>query len=162
MMKEVNYEEIVAGWAFCQHAGCPKAEECLRYQACLSAPAELTRWLCVLPSALKDGECQYFRKAEKKRMAKGLNGILESVSDRQKRHDIRMALTELLGSKGTYHRYKNGERWMNPALQQAITERLRQLGYEQEVTFDHYAEAYDFTAGLAETSQAVGQTGEHD
>lgn len=162
MMEGVNYEEIAAGWAFCQHAGCPKSGECLRYQACLSAPAEVTRWLCVLPSALKDGECQYFRKAEKMRMAKGLNGILGSVSDRQKRHNIRMALTELLGSKGTYYRYKNGERWMNPALQRAIGERLRQLGYEQEVTFDDYAEAYDFTTGDFETSQAVGQTGEND
>lgn len=175
-MEEMNYKEIAAGWAFCQQAGCPKAGDCLRFKACMSAPAEMTRWLCVLPNALKDGECQYFRKAEKKRMAKGLNGILASVSDKQKRHDIRMALTELLGSKGTYYRYKDGERWMSPELQQAIKERLQQIGHSQEVAFDEYAEAYDFTTGdfetsqavgqtqeaAAETSQAVGQTGEHD
>lgn len=157
-MKYINFDEIPAGWAFCQNKECPKNGECLRYLACMSAPAEMTRWLCVLPNALKDGECQYFRKAEKKRMAKGLNGILASVSDKQKRHDIRMALTELLGSIGTYYRYKAGARWINPNQQQAIEERLRKIGYDKEVEFDEYAETYDFTAGLSETFQAVERT----
>lgn len=161
-MKSINYDEIPAGWAFCQNSECPKAEECLRYLACMKAPAEITRWTCILPNAVKKGECRFFRKAEIKRMARGLNGIMAKADSKQLRHNMRMALTELLGSKGTYYRYKDGERWINPGLQQVIEERLRQVGYDKEVVFDEYAEAYDFTAGDFETSQAVGQTGEND
>jgi hypothetical protein len=157
-MKSINYNDIPAGWAFCQNTGCPKNGECLRYLACMAAPAETTRWTCILPNAVKEGECPFFKKAETKRMARGLNGIMACAGSKQQRHNIRMALTELLGSIGTYYRYKAGARWINPNQQQVIEERLRKIGYDKEVEFDEYAETYDFTAGLSETFQAVERT----
>lgn len=157
-MKYINFDEIPAVWAFCQNKECPKNGECLRYLACMAAPAETTRWTCILPNAVKEGECPFFKKAETKRMARGLNGIMASADSKQQRHNIRMALTELLGSIGTYYRYKAGARWINPNQQQAIEERLRKIGYDKEVEFDEYGETYDFTAGLSETFQAVERT----
>lgn len=157
-MKYINFDEIPAVWAFCQNKECPKNGECLRYLACMAAPAETTRWTCILPNAVKEGECPFFKKAETKRMARGLNGIMASADSKQQRHNIRMALTELLGSIGTYYRYKAGARWINPNQQQVIEERLRKIGYDKEVEFDEYAETYDFTAGLSETFQAVERT----
>lgn len=145
MKNEDIFEEMTPQWALCLNGECPRSGECLRYQLCRQAPAGVTRWLCVLPTALNDGDCAYFRPAEKVRMARGLNSIFKNVRNRQERQAIRLTLTRLLGSKGTYYRYKNGERWIGPKLQQQIEAALRQNGLDGEVTFDYYEETYDLT-----------------
>ena len=54
-------------------------------------------------------------------------------------------MTDYLGSKGTYYRYKDGERLINPELQQWIQDLFRRYGVEEQVLFDEYFETYDFT-----------------
>lgn len=78
-------------------------------------------------------------------MAKGLNNIYNNVRARKTRSDIRISLTNFLGSKGTYYRYKDGERLINPKLQQDIIDIVHRYAPEEEVCFDHYFEDYDFT-----------------
>ena len=59
-----------------------------------------------------------------------------------------MTLTAHFGSKGTYYRYKDGERWINPELQRKIQDLVRLCGSNTEVTFDEYADTYDFTIAI--------------
>ena len=105
----------------------------------------MTRWACVLPTAVKDGECGYFQKAEKVRMARGFKNLFKNIKSRDAQHAIRMELTAYFGSKGTYYRYRDGERWMNPELQQMIADLMLSHGVKEVPVFDEYDEAYDFT-----------------
>ena len=78
-------------------------------------------------------------------MARGMSQLYDKVREVSVRKQIRLALTDHLGSKGTYYRYKDGERLITPALQQWIQDLFRRYGIEGKVTFDEYLEAYDFT-----------------
>ena len=62
------------------------------------------------------------------------------------RHSIRIALTDYFGSKGSYYRYKDGERLLNPAQQQWILNLLARHQMTDGIQFDEYIDTYDFTA----------------
>ena len=83
-------------------------------------------------------------------MARGLNATFSKLKDKQVRHQLRIDLTNYFGSKGSYYRYKDGERWMNPQLQKMIADMLKSYGCNQEPAFDEYVESYDFTNHPAE------------
>ncbi len=108
-MGEIDYGKIPDWWVMCQKETCPKAGECLRYQACVAVPKEVTSWQCLLPQVLDDEECRYFLKMETVRMARGLNKLFSEVQHRRSRQDIRAALLRHFGSNGSYYRYKDGE-----------------------------------------------------
>lgn len=141
----VDFSKILEWWALCPGYECPRKGECLRHLACTQAPAKVKKWRCVLPNVLDDGDCGFFRKAEKVVMAKGLGSIYDNVSSKQARSSIRKHLTDFLGSKGTYYRYKDGERLINPDLQQQICEIVHLYAPGAEVSFDETYEDYDFT-----------------
>ena len=144
-MAKIDFTEIPTWWPVCTNEACPMAADCLRQKACREAPEHLTRWTAVLPNAWKDGQCKYYQKAEVVRMARGLNKVYNNVHTRDARHGIRVTLTGHWGSKGAYYRYKDGERWLNPAAQQFIVDVVRSYGCMGDVEFDEYREAYDFT-----------------
>ena len=144
-MAKIDFEEIPTWWPVCTNEACPMAADCLRQKACREAPESVTRWACVLPGALKDGQCRYYQKAEVVRMARGLNTIYKNVHSREARHGIRIDLTGHYGSKGAYYRYKDGERWLNPEEQQLVVDIVRRCGCQGEVDFDEYRDGYDFT-----------------
>ena len=112
----IDYKKIPDWWAVCPHSNCPMAETCLRQQACRQMPQEVKFWTCVLTHAQKDGECPYYLKYEKVMMAQGLNSI-----------------------------YKDGERLINPKLQQEIINIVHRYAPGVEVTFDKSYADYDFT-----------------
>ena len=62
------------------------------------------------------------------RMAKGFHSLFNSFKSLDLRYDFRTQLTEYLGSKGTYYRYKDGERLLNPKQQQWILDFLKKMG----------------------------------
>ena len=123
---------------------CPKAGKCLRRKSCKEMPQTVTRWMCVMPSALQDGECKYFVKEEKIRMARGFRSLFDGMSSRDARHDLRLRLSEYFGSKGAYYRHKNGERLITPEQQHQIEALVEQYGYSAEAIFDEFVDAYDF------------------
>lgn len=141
----IDYKKIPEWWAVCPNENCELAETCLRQQACRQIPHEITKWTSVLPHVKKDGCCKYFLKYEKVKMAKGLNSIYNNVRARYAKTAIRETLTAELGSKGTYYRYKDGDRLINPKLQQFIFDIVHRFSPESEVHFDEEFEDYDFT-----------------
>lgn len=78
-------------------------------------------------------------------MARGLNRLYKKVCETRTRHDIRVELMAHFGSNGSYYRYKDGQRWLNPQQQQYILDLLRKYGCQAEDVFDEYADTYDFT-----------------
>lgn len=140
----INFKEIPSWWGICQNSDCPMAKECLRHQAFLCIPEEIKKWPCILPNALKNGNCPFFHQAMKVRMAKGFQSLVDSLNSRDLRHDFRTQLTDYLGSKGAYYRHKDGERMLNPKQQKWIQDFLISHGYKKEVVFDEYIYTYDF------------------
>ena len=115
-----DYEKIPDWWALCPNRDCEMAATCLRHQVCMQVPQKYKLWTCVLPNAIEDGKCRFYQKAKKVTMAQGIAAVYKNVQSREARSQIRYALTAHLGSKGTYYRYKNGERMINPQMQQEI------------------------------------------
>ena len=140
----IDFNEIPERWAVCMNDNCPKAGECLRRTACKEMPKTVTRWMCVMPSALQDGECKYFVKEEKIRMARGFRSLFDGMNSRDARHDLRLKLSEYFGSKGAYYRHKDGERLITPEQQHQIEALVEQYGYSAETIFDEFVDAYDF------------------
>ena len=102
------------------------------------------KWMCLMPNVLKNGKCKYFRKTELVIMAKGFQKLFSQMESRDLRHAFRTQLTDYLGSKGTYYRYKDGERLLNSEQQEWIVRLLRKHGYEKDVLFDKYVETYNY------------------
>ena len=145
-MEKIDISEVPATWALCQSTECERSGECLRHLVCRQMPAEQTWWPCLLPAAVQPtAACAHFVKAEKVRMAWGWCQLYGQLQGRKLQNAVRLALTKMLGSKGTYYRYKNGERPMNAAMQQLVADKMRTAGYDGEVVFDRYGDAYDFT-----------------
>ncbi len=144
-MNTIDFDDISENWVLCQNALCPKAVQCLRHQASLQAPPYLDRWKCLLTNALDEEPCKFFQSTEKVTMARGLNSIYQQVADKKMRSAIRLRLTSFFGSKGAYYRYKDGERTMNPLMQQQVRDIVHQYAPAAKVSFDETFEAYDFT-----------------
>jgi hypothetical protein len=72
--------------------------------------------------------------------------LFACVHSRDARVEIRLAITDYLGSKGTYYRYKHGERLLNPEQQQWILQLFSRYGYNAEgLSFDEYVSSYYYT-----------------
>lgn len=131
-------------WAVCQNVDCPQAESCLRRVAAQSLPSSVTVWPCVMPGALKDGDCAFFAKNEKVRIARGFKNMFARVKSRDDIYTMRRELTDYLGSVGTFYRCKSGERLLSPQQQQWILQLFGRHGYTEDLEFDEYADTYYF------------------
>ena len=141
---KIDFAQIPDWWEVCQNTGCPKAAGCLRQLAFRNMPDTVTKWPCVMPWAMKDGECKSFFSSEKVRLARGFNKMFARVRNRDDKYNMRRDLTDYLGSKGSYYRYKDGERILNPEQQQWILQLFLRYGYEEPLEFDEYVDNYDF------------------
>lgn len=79
-------------------------------------------------------------------MALGFDTLFRQLRSRDARHDIRMELTAFFGSNGAYYRYKNGEMMLTPSQQQNVADVFRRHGFDGDIVFDQYMEAYDLTS----------------
>jgi len=141
----LNFSDIPSWWPLCYQSDCPQAAHCLRYSLCANGANEASKWPCVLPHARKNGKCDFFQEDKTVRMARGFVGIYKQLKSRDARHDIRMALTDYLGSKGAYYRYRDGERLLTPVQQQWILNLLARYHVTEGVRFDEYIDTYDLT-----------------
>ncbi len=98
----------------------------------------------VFPTALKDGQCVFFRKDEKVTLA---TGFLVPGHPMMNEMYLRMRhqLTRYLGGNGTYYLYRNGKKWLSPKQQADIRDIFLKAGYQGEVVFGMTKETYDFT-----------------
>lgn len=142
----VDFNKIPDWWPLCPGFDCPQKETCLRHVAYTQAPQGVTRWTCVLPQALTDGTCSYYRKDERVLMARGFSKLFDQLHSRDLRHDIRIALTDYFNSKGSYYRYRNGEQLLSPEQQQEVRRIVSQKGFDDDFDFDEYIECFDFTS----------------
>lgn len=58
---------------------------------------------------------------------------------------LREKVIEYLGSQSGYYRYNSGQRLLLPEQQEQILALFREQGYQENLSFDHYSETYDFT-----------------
>ena len=144
--EQFDFNEVPSSWAVCAGTDCPKAAACLRHLAYCHIPHEKATATCVMPWAQTGRECRFFAPAEKVLFARGFEQLIRRLHSRDARHDLRIALSDYLGSKGTYDRYKKGMRWLTPEQQQWIITFLRPYGFEEEMPFDEYRESYAFPA----------------
>lgn len=93
---------------------------------------------------MKDGECPCYVKPERLKMARGFSNISSKVRARAIRKTIRLRITEYLGSKGSYYRYRDGERLLSPEQQQWILRLLESYGCPTEGFFTQFVEVFDF------------------
>lgn len=131
-------------WAVCQNADCPQSADCLRFVVRQNMPLTVTVWPCVMPGIPNDDACSYFIKNEKVRLARGFKSMYAHVISRDDIYTMRRELTEYFGSKGTYYRYKDGEKILSPEQQQWILRLFGQHGYTEGLEFDEYIDGYDF------------------
>ena len=140
-----DYNKIPDRWAMCPQSDCRMAETCLRHQVFLQARLKFKRWMCVLPNPEEEGDCKSYQKAEMVMMAQGFASIYQNVQSREARAKLRRELTDFFGSKGTYYRYRDGERLINPQMQQDIIDIVHRYAPDVEVFFDNTFMDYDFT-----------------
>ena len=140
---ELTWEEVPEGWALCFNQACAMRERCLRWQAGLLAPENLTVGRCVTPRALKDGQCQCFATMEKVRIAYGFSTVYDEVR-KSDYTPMRKELTFMLSGKRYYYEYMRGERPLSPAQQESIREFFAKWGYADSVKFDRYEEHFVF------------------
>ena len=78
------------------------------------------------------------------RAARGFGDILAKVR-RNDYSPMRSRLIKILGSGGTFYRYRNGERLLMPEQQEAIRQIFRNFGYDDNIQFNGFVTVYDFT-----------------
>lgn len=106
-MSEINFswKDVPSGWALCFNQSCPLHEHCLRYQAGVLAPPDLTVTRCVTPRVLTGERCKVYASMEPVKMARGFSTIYQNVLKRDYT-PLRKFMTSLLSGKRYYYEYK--------------------------------------------------------
>lgn len=142
MEKKYDYSQIPSSWKFCFNGNCPMSGECLRYQTALTIPANRVWGQAVFPTALKDGQCVFFRRDEQVTLATGFVTGRQDIDKTfvRLRHDIE----NIVGGGGTYYLYRNGKQWLSPDQQEAIIRLFRAAGCSEEHLFAEEKQGYLF------------------
>ncbi|MBQ7420245.1 MAG: hypothetical protein IJV17_05855 [Prevotella sp.] len=127
----------------CFNNECPMCDHCLRYQVGVQECQQRLWGRAVYPSALKDGKCSFYRKAEEVKLAYGFHSLYKNVP-KHERSLMRNIITDYVGSVGSYYRYHNGEHMLAPCQQQTILGFFAERGYDQGIAFDHYLSTYNY------------------
>lgn len=138
MEKEILFSDVPQGWALCFNQQCEKKNCCLRQLAGAKAPHTVQQAVCVTPAAWADGMCSQFVEATPVSLARGFDRAFLCLHSRDARHELRLALTEYFGSRGSYYRHKHGERLLTPDRQQTVESLFRRYGYQQPEVFDEH------------------------
>ena len=139
-----DFEFVPQGYMLCFAQECPLGENCMRRLAGEHVPANLTRGAAVYPNAQKDGKCPFFKQIRMVKAAKGFGDLLAHVKRSDYPRMLAM-LKRLVGSGGTYYRYRSGERLLMPEQQERIRQLMRDHGYSDDVAFKRYVTVFDFS-----------------
>lgn len=143
MDKDFDFNKVPRSWALCYVSECPRKEDCLRYQVCLTAPPIKYFGKCVMPNALLQDPCPMFRPIKKTTVALGFRHIFDRVQAMDV-VQMRTELTDFFGSRTTLYRYQIGRRPLTPRQQQWIKDIFRRHGYSDDVPFDEVKDVYLF------------------
>ena len=146
---EFDFSLVPSWYAICTNGNCPFKQDCLRYLAGSNAPESLDTALCVMPHMANDGNCRLFDKKNVVVMAAGFTTLYDQVLKKDYT-SMRKAITRYLHGAKMYYEYKDGKRGLNPEQQKWIRNFVSSQGYDFEVKFDRFFEAYVFhrQAGL--------------
>lgn len=143
--RKLSFQDVPWGYHLCFNSKCPKADECLHYQAGLLAPVTMTAGAAIYPAAWKNGDCQHYRMCKPVQLAYGFNNLYRHLPS-YLASEARMRIRAYLSSgMSTYYRYHHGERLMSPQLQKEILGIMARYGSTEGLSFDHYVTAFDFT-----------------
>ena len=144
-MSEIQLEwgMVPAGWALCFNPDCPLRNACLRYQAGLLAPQDVTVARCVTPRAVASGQCVHFASMELQTLAYGFTTIYDRVLKKDFTA-LRKTMTSHLSGKRYYYEYMRGERPLSPEQQNWIRELFAGCGYADSVVFDRLEPSFCF------------------
>jgi len=138
-----DYSFVPSWYIICFNSSCPLKDNCLRYLTGLNTPTEMDHAHCVLPKAFGNGHCRWF---DKKKVVVNVLGF-RHLYDRVMKKDftrMRKEITRYLHGVKFYYEYKDGKRPLSPEQQQWIRNYVKSCGYDWEVEFDCYFEAYVF------------------
>jgi hypothetical protein len=96
-----------------------------------------------MPKTLKGGQCRWYDKRTVVVWAAGFSRLYDCVMKKDYTA-MRKGLTRYLHGVKFYYEYKRGDRPLSPEQQQWIRNFVKSYGYEWEVPFDSYFEAYAY------------------
>lgn len=139
----IDLKEIPNWWPVCGNRACEQQESCLRQHVYeRMTETNVNEWVCLMPTAWEGKSCEHFVDNKPQRIARGFSKMTSILHNREHRYQIRMAMTQYFGSKGTYYRYKDGMRKLSPEQQQWILALFSQYGYTDGIEFDKYEEGF--------------------
>ncbi|MBP3247387.1 MAG: hypothetical protein IJQ64_10360 [Prevotella sp.] len=140
---EFDFTTVPSWYALCTNNACPLKADCLRYVAAQHAPSNLETATCVMPQTLHNDQCHWYDKPTIEVWAAGFSHLYDKVL--KKDYTVmRKDITKFLHGAKLYYEYKRGERALSSGQQQWIRNYVKSRGYEWEVEFDSYFEAYIF------------------
>jgi len=142
----VDVKSLPKSFYYCFCAGCPRAQECLRFRLGELLPADATCGKSVFPQSYQlHDTCPHYRSAEPVTLAWGCADMFADVLERHA-HELRMRLYKCVGSKTSYSRYEKGEYKLTPKMQQDVLQIFADMGYDiSNRRFKHYEKTLDFT-----------------
>lgn len=143
--QETYAQQASKGYPVCTHPACPLSTQCLRRLAADHAPATLAHYTSINHNAPDVGtrQCPHHRPIRKVRIAYGMLHTFSDDMPRRVHPGVRKAVIDQT-NRQYYNEYRNGTRPIPPALQQKIIRAFRDNGWNGDVRFDTYTEAYDW------------------
>ncbi|MDH6306496.1 hypothetical protein M2459_003248 [Parabacteroides sp. PF5-5] len=144
MEKDSNYQQAPYSYLRCLQAQCPRAAECLRFQAASHASVKTTSFFVVNPIYIagKEKECPHFQEDRLECFALGITQLYDAIPY-VKVLKIRRMLQFYL-HRSTYYRIKTKKRYIHPEEQSLIRDIFRKEGIKEEPVFDELVYKYDW------------------
>ena len=143
MTNNFNYKEVSGNYAHCVNVECPRATECLRFQAAQHADAKAISFIIINPKHIaSQKECSYFRLDQLIRHAVGITRLFDNLPYSKARR-IKKQLQGHFGHNYYYRIYRH-ERYLSPKEQDFIRELFLKEGIQEEPVFDEYIDTYDW------------------
>lgn len=140
---DFNFNDVPSWWPICINSTCPRCNTCLRFMAGSNAPDTVNAHLCIMPGALKDGQCRYFATEDKERVARGFTHIFKPVL-KDDFTEMRKNIANYLHGVKYYYEYRSGKRTLSVEQQQWMNAFFNNHGYPTPLKFDTYEESFVF------------------
>lgn len=135
-------DRVPKTFALCIHKQCPMAENCLRRTMWNTAADSEEHFSIISPSrTTPDGDCCYFRSAERAIYARGFRGMQAQMLPAQY-VAFSLRLTSYF-SRNCYYERRRGDRLCSPKDLAEIRKVLAEIGLPS-LDFDAYEEHHNF------------------